>query len=132
MNIEEMRPGRIYTFQTHSPVFLGATVKNAKLIGSGNLALAKTIAPIEQIYAAVFPSLPEGEYYSPEEQVYYIFEEMNGDRRALAGQWIVQGSVEEYTVSKLTITIFDNNADVNKASRALRAAGFVNIKIKSE
>lgn len=131
MNINQMNIGKTYSFSTNSTAFLGSRIEQARLIAMGDIKIAETIAPVKQLYAQIFPSLPAGNNYSPNDRVYYIFEQLNGQKIVLADQWIVEGSVELIERVVYSVKIYDGNlGDYDKIKAALAAIGKTNVVIE--
>jgi hypothetical protein len=132
MNIADMEVGKVYSFSMKSVLFHGARVERARLLSAGaDISIAKLIAPIEQQYSQIYPSLPNGTSFSPANCKYYIFEQINGEKLALADQWIVDGSVEEIVSIVYSVKIYDGSlGEVDKIRAALAAVGKTNITIE--
>lgn len=130
MNISETEVGKVYSFAMVSPVIYGARIEKARLSAIGDSTLAKMIAPIEQQYAQIFPNLPSGSPYTPNDCKYYIFKQMNGEVIAIADQWIVSDSVEEISRIVFSIKIYDGNlGDAARIKAALAAIGKTEVTI---
>ena len=132
MNINEMKIGSTYTFSTYSPAFLGARLSNVKLQSVCDVAIARLLMPVDQIYAQVFPSLPAGAVVDISSQQFYVFKELNGNRVVMAGQWIIEGSIE--LIQHVAYTVHIPNADEgskDKISRALQAVGIMDFTIET-
>lgn len=116
--------GKVYTFNTKSPVFLGAVIERAKLKSIVDIDVARTMAPIDQQWAQIYPSLPAGTPNAPSNAIYYVFEGLNKNRVVLADAWVVESSIQviEHVTITATIPLASLN-DVPVVRLALAAAG---------
>lgn len=133
MLFSELKIGNVYSFSTRSPAYFSSKVERAKLLSICDLETARLHAPVDQTYAAVFPSLPVGSTYDMAGQQYYVFKEQNGNKLVMAAQWIVESSLEE--IQAVTCTVHIPSLDlsmVDKIGTALRAVGITNFAIKQE
>jgi hypothetical protein len=132
MLLKDTVVSNVYSFTTHSPVFLGAKIERARLISKCNVAMARKLSPIDQTYAQVFPGLPAGSVYNLANEIYYVFELLNGDQVVMAGQWIIEDSLEEIHHVSYTVSIPNgDNGTADKISMALRAVGITDFSISS-
>lgn len=116
---------KVYTFVTRAPSVLGATIKNAKLVGIMVADTARKTSNIDLHYRKIFPLLPPGTPDDVNSCVYYEFVGESGERFIYADQWIDMSSVEIVDHIKITATI--TNASLNDVSRirdALNAMGY--------
>lgn len=129
----DLKIGQVYTFNTVSPAFLGAVIEQAKLKSITDAETARRFAPLDQIYAQVYPSLPEGTPFDVENTIYYLFEGQNGSAFIIAEPWIVESSltVVQYTTISVVITKAELS-DVQKIRAALIASGFTEFTIKTQ
>lgn len=122
--------GKVYTFNTKSPVFLGAVIERAKLKSIVDIDIARTMTPIDQQWAQIFPSLPAGTPNNPGGAVYYVFEGLNKTRIVVADAWVVESSIQ--VIEHITITATIPSAslgDVDVVRLALSAAGLKDFAI---
>ncbi len=130
MNISEMAVGKVYSFAMRSPVIYGARVEKARMMAVGDIDVGKLIAPIEQQYSQIYPSLPAGTPFDAAGCKYYVFKQLNGEMIAIADQWIVEGSIEEIQRIVFDVKIYDGNlGDVAKIKAALAAIGKTEVVI---
>lgn len=124
--------GKIYSFNTRSPVFLGARVERVKLKSIADLDTARKFAPVDQLHAQVYPGLPEGTPRDPAAQTYYIFEAENGSTVFYAASWVIEDTIEVIQNVSVTVTIPQASiGDVEKVRVALSAAGIKGFDIKT-
>ena len=124
--------GKTYSFNTASPVFLGATITQAKLKSIVDADTARKFAPIDQTWAQIFPGLPAGTANDVENMTFYIFSALNGDLLVMAEAWIIEDSI--VTVGFVTHTVTFPRAalaDATKIRIALTAAGLSDFVIKT-
>ena len=127
--IAEFQIGKVYSFNTRSPVFLGAVQQRVKLKSIVDADMARRYEPIDQLHAEIYPTLPPGTPNDPNALTYYIFEGLNKKLIILADSWIDVSSVE--VIEYVTISVNIPRAslsDVEKVRMALSAAnieGFV-------
>lgn len=115
--------GKVYTFNTQSPVFLGAVIERAKLSSIVDATTARKFAPIDQIFAQVYPSLPPGSPNDVNAAIYYVFEGLNKSVVVLAENWIVENSIQLIEHVSIRVDIPRMSlSDVEVVRRALSAA----------
>jgi len=105
---------KMYNFNLYAPSVLGASYRNAKLIGILDYNSALKIKNIEQLHRQVYPYLPAGVINNPRNYTYYHFRyEQSGSYRDLiiANPWFIEPSVTE--VNSFNILISVNNVDLN-------------------
>lgn len=125
--------GKVYTFNTKSPVFLGAKIERAKLKSIVDASTARKFAPIDQIHAQVFPTLPQGTPRAIDASVYYVFEGLNRSEIVLAALWIEESSVEIIEHVDITVRMPQSSIeDIEKVRIALTASGFKDFEILSK
>ena len=124
--------GKIYTFNTLSPVFLGAVIERAKLKSIVDADTARRFAPIDQLHAQVYPTLPQGSPKDVNSSLYYVFEGQNKTSVVVAGPWIDMTSLEVIEHIDITVRIPQASlSDIEKVRVALAAAGFKDFAIES-
>lgn len=124
--------GKVYTFNTLSPVFLGAIIERAKLKSIVDADTARRFAPIDQLHAQVYPTLPANSPKDVSSSIYYVFEGQNKSTVVLASSWIDHTSIEVIEHIDITIRIPQASlSDIEKARIALSAAGFKDFSIES-
>lgn len=124
--------GKIYTFNTLSPVFLGAVITRAKLKSIVDADMARRFAPIDQLHAQVYPTLPVGSPKDVNASVYYVFEGQNKTNIVVAEGWIDLTSLEVVEHINITVRIPQASlGDIEKVRIALSAAGFKDFAIES-
>lgn len=128
--LKDMSIGNVYSFSTYSPAFLGAKLTRVKLKSKCDASIARKLHPIDQTYAQVFPALPFGSHFDVEGQVYYVFEQLNGDMLVMAGQWIIEDSIEEIHHVSYTVTIPNGDEGMkDKIKQALLAVNITDFSI---
>lgn len=91
---EVFKSGNVYTFNTLSPAFLGATIKNARVEVTGMTAkVARQFEPIDTRHASIYPTLPPGTPNDINSYVFYLFTAENGAKLVLADKWIDPESI---------------------------------------
>ena len=130
MLLKDLEVSSVYSFTTHSPAWLGAKIERAKFICKCDVNIARKLAPIDQLYAQVYPSLPHGSLFAPTTEVYYVFQQLNGDTVVFAGQWIIEASIEVINHVSYTITIPNGTEGMrHRIYMALRAVGITDFAI---
>ena len=133
MLFNDLQIGHVYKFSTRSSAFLSTKIAWAKLKSKCDITLARRLAPIDQTYAQIFPSLPPGTVYDLVGQTYYVFEQLNGADVVMAGQWIVETTLEEIIHVSYIVDIPNGaEGDKDKISRALRAVGITDFSITTK
>lgn len=133
MDIKDMKVGKVYSLTMASPVIYGLRITNATLTAVANVDVARLVSPVDQQYAQIFPSLPDGTRYSVADCNYYIFKQLNGETIALADQWIVEGSVELIERVVYKVTVYDGElGDAARITAALRAIGKTNFVVNTD
>lgn len=123
--------GKVYTFNTQSPAFLGAIIERAKLKSITDADNARKFAPIDQLHAQIYPSLPAGTPNDPNAAIYYVFEGQNKSTVVLAEHWINEPSIELIEHIEIGVTVTRASiSDVEKIRIALSAAGIQDFTIK--
>ena len=124
--------GKTYSFSTVSPVFLGSKIVNAKLKSIADAETARKFAPIDQVWAQVYPTLPTGTINDVNAAVFYIFEALNKTTVVMAAPWIVEDSLTLIEATTITVTLSNASlSDVEKVRLALTATGFSNFAIQT-
>lgn len=122
--------GKVYTFNTKSPVFLGAVIERAKLKSIVDIDVARTMTPIDQLWAQIYPTLPTGTPNTPKASIYYVFEGLNKTRIVVADVWVVESSIQVIEHVTITATIPSASLnDVDVVRLALSAAGLKDFAI---
>ena len=125
--------GVTYSFNTRSPVFLGARIERAKLKSIVDADIARKFAPIDQMHAQVYPSLPSGTPNNPEATEYLIFEALNKSTIVFAKSWIEESSLQAVEYVSIHVTIPRANiTDIELVRRVLSAANIKDFVITSE
>lgn len=126
----DLEIGKVYTFNTRSAVFLGATIEHAKLKAVLDASTARKFAPIDQLHAQIYPTLPRGSSNDPNATQYYLFDGMNGSPIVIAETWIVESSIQIITHVSIRVDIPQATlSDVEVVRRALSAANVQNFAI---
>jgi hypothetical protein len=105
---------KMYNFSLYAPAVLGASYRNAKLIGILDYTSALKIKNVEQLHRQVYPYLPAGVVNNPKTYTYYHFKyEKSGNYYDLviANPWFIESSVVEVTSINLSILV--NNVSLN-------------------
>ena len=124
--------GKTYSFSTVSPVFLGSKIVNARLKSIADAETARKFAPIDQVWAQVYPTLPTGTVNDVNATVFYIFEGLNKSTVVMAQPWIVEDSLLLVEATTITATLSGASLnDVEKVRLALVACGFSNFVIQT-
>jgi hypothetical protein len=119
---------KTYNFSLYAPSVLGASYRNAKLIGILDYTSALKLKNVEQLHRQVYPYLPTGVINNPKSYTYYHFRyEQSGSYYDLviANPWFVESSVTE--VNSLNLSISINNVsldDVEVVRSQLRLLGY--------
>lgn len=122
--------GKVYTFNTKSPAFLGAVIERAKLKSIVDIDMARKLTTIDQLYAQIYPSLPPGTVNDVTAATYYVFEGQNKSQIIVADQWVVESSIQ--LIENVTIVVTMESAalsDADTVRLALSAAGIQNFVI---
>ena len=122
--------GKVYSFNTKSPVFLGASIERAKLKSIVDADTARRFAPIDQLHAQIYPTLPTGTPNDVNASTYYIFEGMNKSTVVMSEDWIVESSIEIIEHVEITVMIPRASlSDIQKVRTALSAANIKDFAI---
>ena len=122
--------GKVYSFNTKSPVFLGASIERAKLKSIVDADTARRFAPIDQLHAQIYPTLPTGTPNDVNASTYYIFEGMNKSTIVFSEDWIVESSIEVIEHIEIVVTIPRASlSDIQKVRTALSAANIKDFAI---
>ena len=128
----DMKAGNIYSFNTRSPAILGNRIERVLLKSELDASDARLFEPIDQKFAQVRPSLPQGSPTRPDDCRFYRFQAENGSTFSLADIWIDFDSVE--LVEFVDYTIVVPRATVGDRERirvALAALGDLSFEITS-
>jgi len=124
--------GVTYSFNTRSPVFLSARIERAKLKSIVDVDIARKFAPIDQMHAQVYPSLPPGTPNNPAATEYLVFEALNKSTIVFAKTWIEESSLQVIEYVSIHVEIPRANiTDVELVRRALSAANIKDFVITS-
>lgn len=130
MLIMSLKVGLTYSLSTSAPAIFGSEMKKMKFEAAVSFDLANMITPIEQLYAQVYPSLPEPKHYGPKNETYYVFTQLNGTRIVLAESWIIESSIVETSAIPIRIDIADGKVgDIQRITNALQSLGFSQFSI---
>lgn len=130
MQFNQLNVGSTYSFSVHSAHFLGSSFVKAKLLAILNYDAAAAFEPIEQRYAEVFSSLPNGTVRSPKTQRYYLFQQQNGEKVILCEQWMVENTLNLWQSVRYQVTINEAQlSDVDRIKAALNGIGLTNVVI---
>jgi len=122
--------GKVYSFNTKSPVFLGASIERAKLKSIVDADTARRFAPIDQLHAQIYPTLPTGTPNDVNASTYYIFEGMNKSTIVFSEDWIVESSIEVIEHIEIVVTVPRASlSDIQKVRTALSAANIKDFAI---
>ena len=122
--------GKVYSFNTKSPVFLGASIERAKLKSIVDADTARRFAPIDQLHAQIYPTLPTGTPNDVNASTYYIFEGMNKSTIVFSENWIVESSIEVIEHIEIVVTVPRASlSDIQKVRTALSAANIKDFAI---
>jgi hypothetical protein len=128
----ELELKKTYSFKTRSPAFLGASVERARLTAVVDATTARLFAPIDQLHAQIYPTLPRGSILDPDAHRYFVFEGQNKSRVVMAESWIVESTIQEITSMRIDVTVPNaSNSDVEAIRRALSAAGILDFHIQT-
>ena len=120
----------MYSFNTKSPVFLGASIERAKLKSIVDTDTARRFAPIDQLHAQIYPTLPTGTPNDVNASTYYIFEGMNKSTIVFSEDWIVESSIEVIEHIEIVVTVPRASlSDIQKVRTALSAANIKDFAI---
>ena len=116
----EMVLGQNYSFNTHAPAILGATLKNLKLVGQITYEQARTMDNVDLRHRQIYTLLPPGTPDNPRQYNYYLFV-------TLGVPWIIENSIENVTTRQIKITITDiPTTKVNRLKESLAILGIIN------
>jgi len=119
---------KTYNFNLYAPSVLGASYRNAKLIGILDYTSALKIKNVEQLHRQVYPYLPAGVINNPKTYTYYHFKyEKSGSYYDLivAHPWFIESSVVEVNSFNLFITVNNvSNNDIEIIRNQLRLLGY--------
>lgn len=122
--------GTIYNFNTLVSSILGATYKNASLVGMVNYAGALKYINVAQMQANIQPLLPSGTPTDATKYIYYIFKLQDGSQFITADQWLDATSIVPVTTTTLTVVITGAGpADITPIKNALVLLGYSNLVI---
>lgn len=122
--------GKVYTFNTKSPVFLGAKHERVKLKSILDADTARKFAPIDQLHAQVYPTMPAGTPREIDASMYYVFEAPNRSQVVLSALWIEESSIEVIEHVDITVRMPQSSiGDIEKVRIALTASGFKDFQI---
>lgn len=133
MVLDDLKVGKVYSFNTVSPQFLGTRIERAKLTAVTNTPGARFYTPVDQLYAQVYPSLPPGITKDINSRIWYVFEYQNGSTGVLCDQWIVESSL--VLVESVGYRIYIPDASLGQGDmikQALAGIGIYNPVISSE
>lgn len=123
--------GKTYTFNTKAPGLLGATIRNAKLIGVVDYNTALTYDNIDLKFRTIYPVLPAGTPDDPRSCAYYHFQSESGEKIVLAEVWIEELTLEVVEHINFAVTVTDASLqDMTRVRDALLALGFTRFNIK--
>lgn len=115
---------RHYSFNTYAPSILGASYRNAKLIGILDYTSAIKIKNIEQLHRQVYPYLIPGTPNDLTSYTYYHFV-VGQTEVVLSSYWIVESSIEEVTSVNINIRVFNTQpSDVQIIRDQLSLLGY--------
>lgn len=100
----EMKINNNYNFSVYANSILGASYKNALLVGVMNYESALKVSNVEAIQKQVYKYLPKGTPQDHRKYTYYHFKH-RGVNVVLAEHWISSDSVEISTSQSYTITL---------------------------
>lgn len=121
-----------YSFNTLAPSVLGASIKNAKVLGIIDYDIATTLINVELMQRSIYPLLPQGTVDSPASYTFLLLLTESGVKTAIAYEWIDPASIE--LVESVTITVSIPNvkvSDANVIRDALTLSGFTGFSIKT-
>ena len=122
---------KTYTFNTLAPAILGASIKNAKLIGILDYDTALSYDNVNLKYRQIFPILPTGTPNQPEKCLYYRFLSESKEKIILADQWIDENSIEVIDHVSFQVNFVDASVeDLSRVRDLLNASGYVNFTMK--
>lgn len=122
---------KVYSFDTLVPSLLGATFKNATVIGMIDYQTALNYINPDAMHARIFPYLPTGTVNDPTKYTYIIFKLESDIKTVLAYPWINETSIRLATTEYLKVTI--KNAGPNdtvKIRNALVSLGYTELQFE--
>jgi hypothetical protein len=123
--------GKVYSFNTAAPSLLGASIKNAKMLGKFDYSTALMFDNIDLKYRTIYPLLPTGTPDDPNTAVYYRFLSESGEKIIICHQWVVDSTVEIIEHINFTVRFVDTSTgDIKRVRDALNALGYTNYTIK--
>mgnify|MGYP001766055772 CR=1 FL=1 len=122
--------GKVYRFNTKSPVFLGEKYDNVKLVSISQADMLDVLHPVKQVWQKVYPTLPSGTPSDPNSGHWYVFKPLSGDLIYLSEYFIDENSIVEVTAVSIAISIPSAAlSDVARVTNALKAAGFIDFVV---
>lgn len=115
--------GKVYSFDTLSPLFIGRTIARAKLKSIVDATIARQFSAIDQQHAMIYPTLPPGSPVSVSASIFYVFEAQNKSTIVLAENWIDLTTVEVIEHIDIDIRVARASLGDVERIRALLSSG---------
>ncbi len=93
----------IYDFNTLAPSVLGATFRNAKVLGIVDYDIASSFINVELMQRSIYPLLPAGTPDTPKQYSFLLLQTESGEKTVVAYEWIDPASIR--LVDSVTITV---------------------------
>ena len=115
--------GKTYTFNTRSPVMLGASVERVKLSAVADYNTAKEYRNLLVDFRAISPTVTDLDAnIRATDCQYYIFTTADGSKLVLADVWIDLESVKEDSRTSVTLHIPDiSETSLDQLTRVLNS-----------
>lgn len=122
----------VYSFNTLAPSVLGASFKNAKVLGIIDYDIAATIINVELMHRSIYPLLPQGTPDRPHSYTYLLLLTESNVKTVVAYEWIDPASIELVESVNIVVTIPNVKAsDANVIRDSLTLCGFTGFTIKT-
>jgi hypothetical protein len=115
-----------YNFNTNAPATLGAKYNDVEIQGIVDLNMAMLVSDVVTIAQRIALETDDRNYLNYNKSEFILFEQ-NGERQALAIDWIDVNSIQQVSTSDVVLTFpnFDtNNIPVLKQTLASLGTGF--------
>lgn len=129
VTMNQLKLLRTYHLSLHAPATLGATRRNATVVGMS--AYDKLLhADAARKHMAIIPELPTGTQRSPASLEYFKIELPNGTTEWLATAWL-SADPQELVVTGLRVTLAGASAvDIGVVQSLLLSRGFTDVSVE--
>lgn len=124
--------GGVYSFNTIAPTLLGSDYRNVKVLGIIDYNIASQYINPHVRHADLYPYMATGIPDDPTQYNYLMVRLGSGGRTVLAIPWIDISSIEQVTITNITVTFTNaKNSDVERIRELLELNGFTNFTISA-